>query len=413
MPDRPTTVAPSRRIDVLDGLRGIAIVLVVLSHGWVLWSVDWFDEHWVVRPVMRSGNSAVTVFLVASGFLTYRALTARRGAQGMRPEVTLVRRVLRVAPSLWVMLAVLMLVAAVDPTDKTPGDDNVDSVLHVLTYTWNWYVQGNLLTSRPDFGHLWYLSVDMQAFVLMAWLLYIMRRRPVGVLFVLAGVYLLLTWWRMHVADVEFVFQVLVRTTARMDAFVLGVLVAAAVPLLQRLPVPIPPRYLSAAMVSSLVLLVPLLWWNAADPLGDGDNQFLHLGGTMLQLDLGLLIGAVALAGSLPAPVRALGWAPLAALGERSLLLYIWHYPVFRFVGRHFEDSGWLLRTILGLTITAAICIACEVLVERRVVRLLRAPWWRRLDDGVPAYAAGLARRRFGKDDDASTGREPVSPGRS
>lgn len=395
MSEGPAAAAPTRRIDVLDGLRGFAIVLVVLSHGWVLWPVEWFDDNWVVRPVMRSGNSAVTVFLVASGFLTYRALTARRGAAGMHPEVTLVRRVLRVAPSLWVMLAVLMLVAAFDPTDKTPREDNVDSVLHVLTYTWNWYVQGNLLTSRPDFGHLWYLSVDMQAFVLMAWLLYIMRRRPVGVLFALAGVYLVLTWWRMHVADTEFVFQVLVRTTARMDAFVLGVLVAAAIPVIKRLPVPVPQRYLGATMVSTLVLLVPLLWWNAADPTGDGDNQFLHLGGTMLQLDLALLIGAVALAGSLPSPVRALGWAPMAALGERSLLLYIWHYPVFRFVGRHLDDWSWPVKTVLGLAITVLICLACEVLVERRVVRLLRHPWWRRLDDGVAAWVGAATRRRL------------------
>jgi peptidoglycan/LPS O-acetylase OafA/YrhL len=391
----PETHDTARRIDVLDGLRGVAIVLVVLSHGWVLWPVEWFDQHWVVRPVMRSGNSMVTVFLVASGFLTYRALTARRGLEGMRPEVTFLRRVVRVAPSLWVMLAVLMVVAAVDPTDTTPRSANVDSVQHVVTYTWNWYVQGNLLTSRPDFGHLWYLSVDMQAFVLMAWLLYVMRRRPVGVLFLLSGLWLLLTWWRMHAADTEFVFQVLVRTSARMDAFVLGVLVAALVTLLQRLPSPIPSRYLTAAMLTSLGLLVPLLWWNAADPLGDGDHQFLHLGGTMLQLDLAVLIGAVALATSLPAPVRALGRPSLAFLGERSLLLYIWHYPVFRFVERHLEDRPWQLKTLVAAALTVAICVLCELLVERQVVRLLRHRSWRRLEPGLPAFLGTAVSRRL------------------
>jgi len=392
MADR-STAAPSRRIDVLDGLRGIAIVLVVLSHGWVLWSVDWFDAHWVIRPVMRSGNTAVTVFLVASGFLTYRALTSRRGTTGMHPEVTLLRRVLRVAPSLWVMLAVLMLVAAVDPTDKVSRSDNVSSVAHVVTYTWNWYVQGNLLTSRPDFGHLWYLSVDMQAFVIMAVFLYVLRRRPVGVLFALTAFYLLLTWWRFHVADTEFVFQVLVRTTARMDAFVLGVLVGAAVPLLKRLPVT--QRALNLTMVSALVLLVPLLWWNAADPLGDGDHQFLHFGGTFLQLDLAVLIGAVALSASLPAAVRAVGWAPLAFLGERSLLLYIWHFPVFRFVERHSDGWGWVAGTLAALAITAVVCVVCELLIERRVVALLRHRGWGRLDDGVLAYVGGIVRRRL------------------
>ncbi len=391
-----TPIPPRGRLATLDGLRGVAIVLVVLSHGWVLWPVELFDQHWAIRPVMRSGNTAVTVFLLVSGFLTYQALTGRRGAERMHPEVTFLRRLVRVAPSLWVMLAVLMLVSLVDPTDETAWSDNRASVLHVVTYTWNWYVQGNLLTSRPDFGHLWYLSVDMQAFVIVSALLFMMRRRPVGVLFVLGGFYLVLTWWRFHVTDTEFVFQVLVRTTARMDAFVLGVLVAAAVPLLGRL------RgyraHLDRTAAAALMLLVPISWWTAADVLGDGDRQFLKWGGTILQLDLALLVGAIALGGLSSAPVRAVGAAPLAALGQRSLLLYIWHYPIFRFVERHVPDWSWPAKAGLALALVGLICVALDRLVEQRVEPLSQHPRWRQLEDGiVPAThrAARQITRRY------------------
>ena len=370
---------------MLDGLRGIAIVLVVLSHGWQLWPVAWIDQHALARTVFRSGNASVTVFLLVSGYLTYRALAGSRGLERMRVDVALVRRVLRVGPSLWVMLAVILLVALVDPTDTTSAADDRASVLHVLTYTWNWYVQGNLLTSRPDFGHLWYLSVDMQAFVLMSLLVYSLRRRPVGILFALAGCYLLLTWWRFHVTGTESVFQVLVRTTARMDAFVIGVLVGAAVPLLARLEWD--RRWLARAQEVALVLLLPLLWWCAADPLGEGDLTFLGWGGTLLQLDLALVVVTVALVGS-SRPVSAVLGAPtIVQLGRSSLLLYIWHYPVFVFTARHTDGWSWELRALVALSATAAISLVADRLVERRVTRALRARWWRRLDDGIPAYA--------------------------
>ena len=76
---------PPARLAPLDGLRGIAIVLVVMSHGWVMWPMDFIDTHAWLRPFFRSGNSAVTVFLVVSGFLSYRVLASSDGLSRMRP----------------------------------------------------------------------------------------------------------------------------------------------------------------------------------------------------------------------------------------------------------------------------------------------------------------------------------------
>ncbi|HEX4685445.1 MAG TPA: acyltransferase [Nocardioides sp.] len=373
-----------RRVDLYDGLRGVAIVLVVLSHGWQLWPVDWIDSHAWVRPFFRNGNSGVTIFLVAAGFLMYRALTTRRDLEQMRPDTTLLRRIVRVGPTLWVFLLVAVVVSVLDGSADAWNADTTASVWHVVTYTWNWYVQGNLVTSRPDFGHLWYLSVDMQAFVIMAGFLYMLRRRPVGLLWALTGFYLVLLWWRFHVSQTEFIFQVLVRTTVRMDPFVVGVLVAAALPQLRRLE--IPQRTWAWAAGGSLVALVPLLFWC------DHDSAYLRWGGTVLEWDVALFFVAVALGGSSAFLTFAVGNEPLVRLGRASLTLYIWHYPVFMFVQRHATGWSWQAVTVVALLATVAVSYVSERLVDRRVIAFLRRPGWRELDDGVPAWVGMRAR---------------------
>ena len=377
-----TTTPLRSRVGVLDGLRGIAIVLVVLSHGWQLWPTEWIDARDWVRPVFRSGNTAVTVFLVAGGFLTHRALSRAGDLRGMRPDTALLRRVLRVGPSLWLMLLVLCVVWALDGTLVGSEYDNGPSFLHVLTYTWNWYVQDNLVNSRPEFGHLWYLSVDMQAFVVMAGLMYVLRRRPLGLVCATTALLLLLTWWRFHVADIEFVFQVLVRTTARMDPFVAGVLASAVVTLLSRTR--LDPLVLRLVAGATAVALVPLVWYAAVD------ERFLGWGVALLEVDLALLFGAVALGARTPRPLDA---RVLRFLGRNSLLVYIWHYPVFVFVQRHAEDWDWQAKALVGLAGTVVLSMAAHWLLERHVTSMLRSPRWRALDDGLPTAAARLARR--------------------
>jgi peptidoglycan/LPS O-acetylase OafA/YrhL len=375
-----TAAEAHRRVDLYDGLRGIAIVLVVLSHGWYLWPIDWIDRHAWVRPFFRSGNSGVTIFLVAAGFLMFRSLTARRPLFAMRADTTFVRRVARVGPSLWLFLVVAVVVAAMDSSTEAWHADTGASVFHVATYTWNWYLQTNTLVSRPDFGHLWYLSVDMQAFLIMACLCYLLRRHRIGLLFATAGFYLLLVWWRFHVAPVELMFQVLLRTTVRMDPFVVGVLTAAALPYLVRLR--LSPRAVSLAASASLLLVVPLLYWC------DDDLSYLRWGGTMLEWDVALFFVAVALGGTSALVTAVTGTRLATWLGRNSLLLYIWHFPVFVFVARHTIGSGWSweARTLVALTATVVICVLADRLLERRVKEWIRRPAWRDLDDGLPHW---------------------------
>jgi peptidoglycan/LPS O-acetylase OafA/YrhL len=312
----------------------------------------------------------------------------------MRPDTALVRRVARVGPSLWLFLAVVVLVAAVDGSTDTWHADVGASVLHVVTYTWNWYVQDHLLDSVPDFGHLWYLSVDMQAFLFMAGVLYLLRRRPVGLLWTLGGLYLLFTWWRFHMeAGPEPLILVLLRTTVRIGPFVLGVLAASALPLLTR--VRWQARVLSTISSLALLALVPLLF------ACDRDAEYLTWGGTALEWTVAVFFTAIALGGTSHLLDGVVGNRATVWLGRNSLLLYIWHYAIFRSVARHMPspDWSWWVRTAVALALTVGVCLLADRILERYVRRWLRSPAWRGLDEGVPAYVKARLRdlwdRRF------------------
>ena len=367
-----TSTPVRRRLAAMDSLRGVAIIVVVLSHGWILWPIEWIDQHEWVRPAFRSGNYAVTIFFVVTGFLVHRSLAAH-GLANMSLGVGIARRVIRVAPVVLVAVPLVVL-ASVFADDPTSSRTNWKTMLHVFTYTWNWYLQTDAIASRWDLGHLWYLSVDMQAFVALTVLLYFVRRRPLAQVAVLGGLLLLLTWWRMHVTELEPVVNVLLRTTARMDAIVVGMLLGAVLALVPTDRVS--PRALSLAGAAALFALLPLFSYCS------DDLRFLRWGVTLLELDLALLLGAVALGARLLTSERL---SPLSFLGRHSLVIYVWHYPAFAAVEAHTRDWAWQPRAVVGLLLTAGLCVATHFLLERHVARLLTHPFWLRLRPRTPA----------------------------
>jgi peptidoglycan/LPS O-acetylase OafA/YrhL len=297
-----------------------------------------------------------------------------------------------------------VLVASLDGSTDTWHADVGASVGHVVTYTWNWYVHDDLLHAVPDFGHLWYLSVDMQAFLFMAAVLYVLRRRPVGLLWTLGGLYLLFLWWRFHMAaGPEPLILVLLRTTVRISPFVLGVFAASTLPLLARIRWQ--PRFLAWVSTLALVALVPLLF------VCDQDVEYLRWGGTALEWTVAIFFTAIALGGASRLLEGVVGNRVVVWLGRHSLLLYIWHFAIFRSVSRHMPspDWAWPTRSAVAVCLTVVVCLLADRLLERRVRLWLRHPEWRALDDGVPAYLKSRLRAFWS----ARIRRGPGSPRRT
>jgi len=352
----------------LDGLRGFAIILVVLSHGWTLWPTSFITAHRWVEPIFNSGDSAVTIFLVASGFLLFRAIAASESKAQMGPLTVAVRRIVRVGPAMWVVLLAVMVVAAIDVTDAETKQTNRESLWHALTYTYNWLVQENLTGTRMDLGHLWYVSVDMQAVVIVAVIAFILRHRPTALLGTLSVLFVVLVMWRFHAYSVENIYIVLNRTTVRMDPFVIGALASALVP---RLP-PADKVYRYGAL-TCMALMAPVLFWCFRDA------SYLRWGGTVLEVLVAVLLVCVALAPQRTRRIRGSG--ALLALGRMSLVIYIWHFPIFHFVSRHTYDWDWLWKVVVAVAATAVFSWVSQVVIERRVTRLLARPEW----DGLRA----------------------------
>ena len=189
----PARYANSARDHGLDGLRGIAIVLVLVGHTNLAFPF--------------AATVGVTLFFVLSGYLITRILLERP------PLRTFYwRRLARLAPALVSVVVVVAVVSALR------GDANtLVGALVSLTYVSNWLP--SMGVDLGSMGHTWSLAVEEQFYVFWPLALFaIPRIRPV-----LVG--LIVTIMVIRVVSgqhdpTEF------RTTLRADALLLGCLLA-------------------------------------------------------------------------------------------------------------------------------------------------------------------------------------------
>ena len=168
------------RSPALDGLRGLALVWIVVYH---------FTSG--PRP-LPGGWVGLDVFFVLSGFLiTAMLLDERRTTGRLSLRRFYARRALRLLPALLVMLAVwtALLLVLGDTTwfAATPGTEGPGAAVEVgpalrqvaivLLYGVNWvYALGS---GHAPLAHLWSLAVEEQFYVVWPWVfLLVVRLSP-------------------------------------------------------------------------------------------------------------------------------------------------------------------------------------------------------------------------------------------
>ena len=109
MPDEPDAIAPRRmagRVSELDGIRGLAILLVLIHHYFGLQVPELSDGSWiaVARRATRLSWSGVDLFFVLSGFLIAGILLDHRKASNVY-HVFYFRRATRILPLYLLTLA--------------------------------------------------------------------------------------------------------------------------------------------------------------------------------------------------------------------------------------------------------------------------------------------------------------------
>lgn len=154
---RVTEPAASRTIPSLDGIRALAVLLVVWGHG----AATLPQTELVVRlrDLLPGGSFGVHVFFVLSGFLITTLLLRERTKHG---RISLTgfyrRRAYRILPALWVFLTVITVLTLTRVIDGVGPRDVISPALFLRDY---WPLDGAWWT-----GHTWSLSVEEQFYVL-------------------------------------------------------------------------------------------------------------------------------------------------------------------------------------------------------------------------------------------------------
>lgn len=348
----------------MDGLRGLAIVLVVVNHiGPTLFPEHLADSSGAYGiPLLRGllGGGAVVVFFVIGGFIVTLGLLRELDRGVMDPARFLARRFVRLGVQLVLLGAALVAVQAWDSSAPGTMQGLFQHLGHVFTYTLNAMPHPVDGVPRVELGHLWYLSVQQQCYLLLPLFLIVATRwRILGMLLLVAGITLVYLE-RQATAETSWLDATMF-TTTRSDGLMWGVLLALLVPWLS--------RYAGWSRVLALSLVGMLACQLVLQELEEG--AFLGPWSLAYQFVIGTAMVAIWLLQSPSRAARMLAWRPLTWLGQNSLTLYFWHFPVLVFVARHGEGrSGWALL-VVSLAVIFVLCVLLERAVEEPTRRLL------------------------------------------
>jgi len=339
------------KVEALDGLRGIAILIVVCSHFRSIVSDDpYFDQvtPWVfVNTLFSRGFLGVDLFFVLSGFLI-TSLLFKIDVQ--KPKRSFgqfyMRRVLRLFPALFVLLLASFIISYFE---KFSMSDQWKSTWPALLFVSNWNLQWNFFHFQSDIGHLWSLAVEEQFYII--WpsilLLHRMFRKSQWILSI--AVTSMIIWIIFHRIDLLnsrkpwlFLYS---QTDTRIDSMLVGCLAA----LFYRY-VNLRPAIIKYAGFIAFLLVLPIAYQFA-----DYKKDFLYRGGfTVIAILLAIIV--LASVSREPSPRSFLELPILQWFGKVSYGLYLWHAFIFRVAERHFHFGSNSLRialvTIFSLLVT-------------------------------------------------------------
>lgn len=216
----------SGHIPALDGVRGLAILMVLLFH-FVGNTLPTTPVERVIVGVTNYGSYGVELFFVLSGFLITGILyDARHKPHYFRNFY--MRRFLRIFPLYYGVLALVFLVAPLIPLLRGP---TLNYLLDRQAWAWLYAVNVHIAIhgdwSLSYIEHFWSLAVEEHFYLFWPAVVFLLARRPRALIKVslatalgamlarLTGSLLGLSWWTVYVL-----------TPFRLDGLALGAFLA-------------------------------------------------------------------------------------------------------------------------------------------------------------------------------------------
>ncbi len=338
----------SSRIPALDGLRAIAVFLVIFYH---------FTYRWVPAGL------GVLAFFVLSGFLiTWLLLKENEKTGAISISGFYKRRALRIFPAFYCYWGVwLFLLLVTGHGHKVSWPD----VMSAFFYVSNYY-QALFHPAASFVSHSWSLAIEEQFYLLWPLSFYFGRRNLKRLTWYLAGligfvwVYRLVLTLILHV-DYSYIYRAF---DTRIDHLMIGCLTAIIIKRGALQPLW---RMISAHRCLPLVTILLLA---ASSYYSVNSRAYLYVGGFALEP---LLVAILMIQLITFSRTPAWGWfdsKPMRYLGQISYSLYLYHPAVGYQVFKRLAGIAFWEKLGIAVLLTIAVASASYYLIEKPFLRL-------------------------------------------
>lgn len=351
MPSAGVVAAGKFEIPSLNGLRALAILLVVWGHAEL--------PYQLIRE-----STGVTIFFFLSGYLITTLLRREFDGRGrISVKDFYLRRLFRIFPPLYIVLVIAIVLSLADVIRNAMTGWGVFAS---FTFWTNYYIIFEGRDGLPGgMTALWSLAVEEHFYLIfplvyMALLRWIPKRWMQGAILA-AGCLGIMAWRSYLFLQGASYDRVYLATDTRADAILWGsVLAIVANPMYGELRAPrrkwlLTPILITGAAVVYLVSVMP-------------SDFGMTVGYTIQSIALAAVFVPLILA---PRSIlgRAMNWRPVAWVGVISYSIYLIHRPAL-IIAEEYIPAPQLVTAVIAIAVTVLLSWAMLVWVDRPFARL-------------------------------------------